>query len=78
MASLEGISVNLFAARTVGLDGETFGAASANMEAKWWCEGPDTGRELTAWASDMREWLCAIADHEPDESRWEWPKPRLP
>jgi len=62
MASLEGISFNLFAARPVGLDGEGFGIATAHVKAEWWCEGPDTWKELAAWAADMREWLTSIAN----------------
>jgi hypothetical protein len=69
-----------FAARGVGIDGETFGVAYPNHGAsvEWWCEGPESWSDLTLWASRMRNWLCLATAAEPCFDHWAPPRPRLP
>jgi hypothetical protein len=64
------ISFNLFAATGIGIDGESLGVEypCGRAKAEWWCKGPDTWSELTAWAAEMREWLSMIAAGEPDQA----------
>ncbi len=80
MEALKSISFPAFSATDIGIDGEYFGVAIPNHGAsiKWWCEGPNTWRDLTAWASQTREWLTDIALSPPRNELWLPPRPRLP
>lgn len=65
---LANISFPAFAATGIGIDGESFGIQVPGRRAKieWWCEGPESWRELTGWAAAMREWLTGVAMAPPN------------
>jgi hypothetical protein len=80
LAELGEISFPVFGGGGLGIDGELFGIERPIYEdrVQWWCEGPESWKGLTFWASSMREWLATVADEEPRLDLWKLPKPKLP
>ena len=67
LARLRAVSFPAFVGCAVGLDGERFGVVlpedGANVE--WWWRGPDSWRDLTYWAAELRAWLEEITTAPP-------------
>ena len=59
LAALAAISLEPFAQRPVGLDGETRGITLVDdrVRLEWWCDGPRSWHHLTSWATDMIRYL---------------------
>lgn len=67
-ALLHTISVSAFTPAAVGLDGEFFGIellGGDTVSVEWWCEGPESWRELAAWSAEVRAWLANVASAQP-------------
>jgi hypothetical protein len=80
LALLRLISFPAFCARGLGIDGETFGIAFPQPGARieWWCDGPESWRELTRWAAEARAWLSEIAAAPPQTESESPFRPRIP
>ena len=77
---LQVISFPAFAGQGIGIDGESYGIELPGRETtvEWWCGGPDSWREVTAWAAETRDWLTGITALPPRSELWEFAPPRLP
>jgi hypothetical protein len=80
LKALATISFPAFATSGIGIDGETFGVSSSEHGAnvEWWCDGPESWREITAWAAQTRKWLINTTSAPPNLSLWDAPRPKLP
>jgi hypothetical protein len=77
---LQVVSFPAFATHGLGIDGETFGVAfpEHGSTVEWWCEGPESWRELANWAASTRQWLIDITAAPPQPEIWTRPRPHLP
>ena len=74
------IAFPAFAARGIGIDGETFGIAYPRPGAsvEWWCDGPESWQPLTRWAAEVISWLTEITAAPPRPEQKVPFRPRLP
>jgi hypothetical protein len=56
--ALASISLPLYAQRTVGLDGESFGVhIRSEFEVEWWCDGPPEWADLVRWTGECIDYF---------------------